>query len=186
LNLPGVSPPGSVGRALPHARLRVNADGEIEVAGALFSGYLGDPSPVPDWWPTGDLGRVDDDGTVWIDGRRKHVLITAYGRNVSPEWVETALRQHPAVLQAVVMGDGEPALGAVIWSTRPDLTDADLQGAVDAANATLPDYARIARWTRGRAAFDASTGLATANGRPQRAAIHALHATDLSTTETSA
>jgi long-chain acyl-CoA synthetase len=186
LNLPGVSPPGSVGRALPHARLRVNADGEIEVAGALFSGYLGDPSPVPDWWPTGDLGRIDDDGTVWIDGRRKHVLITAYGRNVSPEWVETALRQHPAVLQAVVMGDGEPALGAVIWSTRPDLTDADLQGAVDAANATLPDYARIARWTRGRAAFDASTGLATANGRPQRAAIHALHATDLSTTETSA
>jgi hypothetical protein len=84
------------------------------------------------------------------------------------------------------MGDGEPALSAVLWPTRPDLTDAALQAAVDAANATLPDYARLARWTRGRAAFDASTGLATANGRPQRAAIRTLHATDLSLTGISA
>ncbi len=173
LNLPGAQRPGSVGRALPHARLRVGADGGIEVAGALFAGYLGDPSPVPAWWPTGDLGRIDDDGFVWIDGRRRNVLITAYGRNVSPEWVETALRSQPAVAQAVVFGDGAPALGAVLWPTRPE---ADLGAAVEAANATLPDYARIARWTRGRAAFDASTGLATANGRPQRAAIAALHA----------
>ena len=182
LNLPGALRPGSVGRALPHARLRVGADGEIEVAGALFNGYLGDATAVPDWWPTGDLGRIDVDGYVWIDGRRKHVLITTYGRNVSPEWVETSLRQHPAVLQAVVLGDGEPALSAVLWPTRPGLAEADLQAAVDAANATLPDYARITRWTRGRAAFDASTGLATANGRPQRAAIHALHAADLTLT----
>lgn len=59
---------------------------------------------------------------------------------------------------------------------RPDADDATLQTAVDAANATLPDYARIARWTRGRAAFDAASGLATANGRPQRAAIGFAHA----------
>jgi long-chain acyl-CoA synthetase len=182
LNLPGAERAGSVGRVLPHARLRVNASGEIEVGGALFSGYLGDASPVADWWPTGDLGRLDDAGFVWIDGRRKHLLITAYGRNVSPEWVETALRQQPAVLQAVVMGDGEPALSAVLWPTH---ASADLDAAVAATNATLPDYARIARWTRARATFDAGTGLATANGRPQRAAIHALHADDLSLTETS-
>jgi long-chain acyl-CoA synthetase len=67
LNLPGSMHPGSVGRVLPHARLRVAADGEIEVAGSLFSGYLGDATPVPAWWPSGDLGRIDDDGFVLDD-----------------------------------------------------------------------------------------------------------------------
>jgi long-chain acyl-CoA synthetase len=179
LNLPpaaGGSRPGSAGRALPHARLRIAGDGEVLVAGALFSGYLGDPTPVPTWWPSGDLGRIDEDGYLHVMGRKKHVLITAFGRNLSPEWVETALKSQPAVLQAVVFGDGEPALSAVLWPTRPDADDAALQAAVDAANAGLPDYARIAAWTRGRAAFDTSTGLATANGRPQRAAIHHAHA----------
>ena len=169
---------GSVGRALPHARLRVAEDGEILVAGALFSGYLGDQreaTPVPAWWPSGDLGRIDDAGRVFIHGRKKHVLITAYGRNLSPEWVETALKSHPAVLQAVVFGDGAPALSAVLWPTRAGLPDTALQQAVDAANTTLPDYARVRHWVRGAAAFDASTGLATPNGRPQRAAIFAAH-----------
>jgi hypothetical protein len=90
--------------------------------------------------------------------------------------VETALRSHGAVGQAVVFGDGQPALSAVLWPLRPETGDAALQAAVDAANAGLPDYARIARWTRGRAAFDAYTGLATANGRPQRAAVLQRHA----------
>lgn len=178
LNLPGACRAGSVGRGLPHARLRVAEDGELLLAGSLFSGYLGDPTPVPDWWPSGDLGHVDADGYVHLQGRKKHLLITAYGRNVSPEWVETTLRSQDAVLQAVVYGDGQPALSAVLWPTRDG---ADLQAAVDAANATLPDYARIARWTAGRAAYTPHTGLATANGRPQRQAIQALHADALHT-----
>ncbi len=176
LNLPGAERPGSAGRALPHARLRIAEDGEILIAGSLFSGYLGDAAPVPDWWPSGDLGRIDEGGYLHVSGRKKNLLITAFGRNVSPEWVETALRCHPAVLQAVVFGDGAPALSAVLWPTQPEADDAALQAAVDAANATLPDYARVARWTRGRAAFDVRTGLATANGRPQRAAIQQRHA----------
>jgi len=176
LNLPGATRPGSAGRVLPHAQLRIADDGEILVAGSLFSGYLGDAAPVPQWWPSGDLGHVDADGYVYVSGRKKNLLITAYGRNVSPEWVETALRCQPALLQAVVFGDGEPALSAVLWPLQPEADDAALQAAVDAANATLPDYARIARWTRGRAAFDVRSGLATANGRPQRAAIQQRHA----------
>lgn len=176
LNLPGAQRPGSAGRVLPHARIRVTADGELEVGGSLFSGYLGDPAPVPPWWPTGDLGHVDADGYVHVRGRRKHVLITSFGRNVSPEWVETALRGHPAVAQAVVLGDGQPALGAVLWPLDPHAPDAALQAAVDAANATLPDYARVARWTRACAAFDAASGLSTPNGRPQRAEILRRHA----------
>ena len=176
LNLPGAEQPGSVGRALPHARLRIAHDGEILVGGSFFSGYLGEPAPVPEWWPSGDLGRIDAQGYLHVSGRKKNLLITAFGRNVSPEWVETALRSHPAVLQAVVFGDGEPALSAVLWPLQAAADDAALQAAVDQANAMLPDYARIARWTHGAAAFDAHSGLATANGRPQRAAIQQRHA----------
>jgi acyl-CoA synthetase (AMP-forming)/AMP-acid ligase II/heme oxygenase len=176
LNLPGAQRPGSAGRALPHARLRVAADGEIEVAGSLFLGYLGDSTPAPDWWRSGDLGEIDADGYLHVRGRRKQVLITAFGRNVSPEWVETALRSEPEIAQAVVFGEAQPALSAVLWPIRPDLPDAALQAAVGRANATLPDYARIARWCRATAAFNADTGLATANGRPQRAAIEQRHA----------
>ena len=81
----------------------------------------------------------------------------------------------------MVFGDGDPA-SAILWPTQPDSTDATLQSAIDAANAALPDYARIARWTRGRAAFDARTGSATANGRPQRGAIQQRHADALGLT----
>jgi len=182
LNLPGASRAGSVGRVLPHARIRVAPDGELLVAGSLFNGYLGqDPqtASVPPWWPSGDLGHIDADGYVHVDGRKKHLIITAFGRNVSPEWVETRLRSHPAVAQAVVFGEGQVALSAVLWPTS---AGANLAAAVEAANADLPDYARIGAWTAARAAFDASTGLATANGRPLRQAIRALHEDDFEPT----
>ncbi|MGA1286054.1 MAG: AMP-binding protein [Rubrivivax sp.] len=184
LNLPGDCRPGSVGRPLPHARVRVAADGELWVAGSLFKGYLGgaaagtDGAPSSPWWPTGDLGRIDADGHVHVEGRKTHLIITAFGRNVSPEWVETRLRSHPAVAQAVVFGEGQVMLSAVLW---PTVAGGDLAAAVESANADLPDYARIGNWTVARAAFEPATGMATANGRPQRAAIHALHAADLQT-----
>ena len=187
LNLPGADRPGSAGRALPHAQLRVAPDGEIEIAGSLFLGYLGylgQPEAEPSggsqataWWPTGDLGSIDDDGFLHIEGRKKHLLITAFGRNVSPEWVETTLRGENAVAQAVVFGDGEPALSAVLWPLKTDVSDAALQAAVDTANANLPDYARVARWQRAKADFTVSSGMATSNGRPQRQAILQMHAT---------
>ncbi|MEH3087773.1 MAG: AMP-binding protein [Xylophilus ampelinus] len=183
LNLPGADRPGSAGRPLPHARLRIGSDGGIEVAGSLFAGYLGADGPAAGvrdgWLATGDLGRLDADGFLHVDGRRSNLLVTGFGRNVSPEWVETALRSAPAVAQAAVFGDGQPALGAVLWPSRPELPEAQaqaaLQAAVDAANAELPDYARIGRWLCGRAAFDAASGMATANGRPRRDAILRAH-----------
>lgn len=176
LNLPGASRPGSAGRALPHAQLRIAADGEVLVAGSLFLGYLGGSAAPSDWWPTGDLGSLDADGYLHIQGRRKNVLITGYGRNVSPEWVETALRGENAVAQAVVFGDGAPALSAVLWPLHPELPDAALQAAVGAANTTLPDYARVQRWVRAGADFSAASGMTTSNGRPQRTAILQRHA----------
>ena len=181
LNLPGADRPGTAGRALPHARLRIAPDGEVEISGSLFAGYLGETTHVPEWWPSGDLGEIDADGFLHLLGRKKHVLITAYGRNVSPEWIETALRGEPSISQAVVYGDAQPALSAVLWPVNFTAPDALLQAAVDATNATLPDYARIQRWTRARENFDALSGMATANGRPQRATIWQRHADALIT-----
>jgi long-chain acyl-CoA synthetase len=185
LNLPGADRAGSAGRALPHAQLRIAADGEIEVAGTLMAGYLGDTAAPPRWWPTGDLGCIDADGFLQVQGRKRNVLITGFGRNVSPEWVEAALRSQELLLQAVVFGDGQPALSAVLWPLAATLPDAEVEAAVQAANATLPDYARIARWVRGRAAFSAASGLATANGRPLRDVILSTHADALGIPRTS-
>ena len=179
LNLPGADKPGSAGRPLPHAQVRINPHGEIEVAGGLLTGYLGQPPMDPAWWPTGDLGEIDADGFVHVRGRLKHVLITAFGRNVSPEWIETALRGGRTIAQTVVFGDGEPSLSAVIWPVADGLPDAAIQAEVDAANQSLPDYARVVRWVRAQAPYSADTGMATANGRPQREAIFRLHAQSL-------
>ena len=180
LNLPHADRPGSAGKALPHARLRVDADGEVWVAGSLMLGYLGaDSAAAPAWLATGDLGRIDADGFLHIEGRRRNVLITSFGRNVSPEWVESELQASPAIAHAVVLGDGQPALGAVLWPTRAQAGDDELAQAVARANERLPDYARVARWLRGRAPFSAAGGMATANGRPRREAIARLHADDL-------
>lgn len=177
LNLPGDDRRGSVGRPLPHARLRVAADGEIEVAGSLFLGYAGEAATSPvEWWPTGDVGSIDPDGYVFLQGRKRHVLITGFGRNVAPEWVESALRDEPPILQAVVFGEAEPQLRAVLWPTDPQSDDDTLARAVSAANATLPDYARVGRWVRAEAPFNAASGMATSNGRPRRDAIRLLHA----------
>jgi acyl-coenzyme A synthetase/AMP-(fatty) acid ligase len=132
---------------------------------------------VPDWWPSGDIGRLDADGYLHIEGRRKNVLITAFGRNVSPEWVETALTAQPVVAQAVVVGDGQAQLDAVIWpvpGANAASTEAIAQ-AVARANATLPDYARIGRWVLGDATRDLADGLFTPNGRPVRERVLARH-----------
>lgn len=177
LNLPHADRPGSAGKALPHARLRVDADGQVWVAGALMLAYLGaDRHVAPAWWATGDLGRLDADGFLHIEGRRRNVLITSFGRNVSPEWVESELLASPAVAHAVVVGDGRPALGAVLWPARAQADDDELSQAVAQANERLPDYARIARWLRARSPFTADCGMATANGRPRREAVLQLHA----------
>ena len=179
LNLPGASRAGSVGRALPHAQLRVADDGELWTQGSLMLGYLGQSEPAPTEWPTGDLGRIDADGYVFIEGRKKNVLITSFGRNVSPEWVETTLRAHPLVAEAVVLGDGQAQLSAVIWPTDPRATDVQLQAAVNQANEQLPDYAQLCHWVRAAHDFSHATGMSTTNGRPQRLAIHQAHASAL-------
>jgi long-chain acyl-CoA synthetase len=172
LNRPGAIRPGSVGRPLPHARVEV-VDGELIVDGVRCLGYLGADGPPPGPIATGDLGHVDADGYVFVTGRRSQVFITAFGRNVSPEWVESELLAHPAFVQAAVFGEARPFNVAVVVSQAGD---AALERARVAVNRGLPDYARIGALVRAERPFGVADGLLTANGRPRRSAIAARYA----------
>ena len=174
LNRPGARRPGSVGRPLPHARVTV-VDGELVVDGPRALGYLGGATLPAGPVATGDLGYIDADGYVHVTGRRKHMFITAFGRNVSPEWVEAELVQHPAIAQVLVHGEGRTANVAIVVPRDPRASDDALRAALEAVNPRLPDYARVRLLVRAAAPFTAATGLATANGRPMREAILARH-----------
>lgn len=174
LNLPSAQRDGSVGRPLAHRPVRIGSDGEIEVGGS-HAHYLGQPPVGNAWLATGDLGHLDSEGFLYIDGRKKDILITGFGRNVSPEWPESALLGTGVLAQALVVGDGKPWLAALLVPAAPHITLAQLQQAVDRANQELPDYARVLRWTL-VPPFTPANGQATANGRPRRAAIQQQHA----------
>lgn len=175
LNRPGAMRAGSVGRPLPQARV-TERDGELFVDGVRFLGYIGEAPTPPGPIATGDLGHVDADGFVHITGRRKHMFITAFGRNVSPEWVESELLQHPAFAQAVVHGEARPFNIAIARLRDPTLDDVALRAALDAVNRALPDYARVLDVVRADSPFTFADGLLTSNGRPRRDAILARHA----------
>jgi long-subunit acyl-CoA synthetase (AMP-forming) len=169
LNTPLADRRGSVGQPLPHVGVRIAEDGEIAVSGTGFLGYVGQPFSEPEFL-TGDLGRLDADGFLHVEGRRKHVLITSFGRNVAPEWPEAELLAGAALAQAAVFGEGRPQLCAVLVPA-PAASDAAIAEQVGAANARLPDYARIGQWVRAETPFAPQNGLATANGRVRRDAV---------------
>ncbi|MGK2913857.1 MAG: AMP-binding protein [Porticoccaceae bacterium] len=120
LNTPAHNRPGTVGRPLPHWQVSVASDGEIIVTGDGFLGYLGEPAHAGPM-ATGDLGAIDAEGFASVHGRKKNLLISSYGRNISPEWPESALCQQPAIAQALVFGDGRPWCGALIVPPSPAL-----------------------------------------------------------------
>ena len=170
LNRLGANHPGTVGQPLPHITLSFSADGEILVAGSVFLGYLGgDAASQP--WPTGDLGHVDADGFLHLTGRKKSIYITAYGRNVAPEWVEQELTEQVAIAQAAVFGEARP-FNVAILCPRPGFSSGEVDAAISLANQTLPDYARISAWLATTEAFSLANGQLTTNGRLRREAIY--------------
>ncbi len=168
---------GSVGKPLPHTRLKFDPDGEILVAGATLLGYT-DCLPVPEFWPTGDIGHLDDEGFLHLTGRKKNIFITSFGRNVSPEWVERELTLHPAIAQAAVFGEARPWNVAVIVP-RGNASPAAIDQAIADANLVLPDYAQVKCWLPAKVPFLPQNGQLTANGRLKREAIWAQYQTDI-------
>ncbi|KQW17850.1 AMP-dependent synthetase/ligase [Streptomyces sp. Root369] len=112
---------GTVGWPIPGTRVRIAADGEILLnGGQVFRGYwdpYGDgvaPASADGWFPTGDIGQLDDEGYLTITGRKKEILITAGGKNVAPAPLENWLRSHPLISQCMVLGDRRPYISALI------------------------------------------------------------------------
>ncbi|ATX79355.1 Long-chain acyl-CoA synthetase (AMP-forming) [Mariprofundus aestuarium] len=174
VNSEGVKRAGSVGKLLPHVELSFAGDGEILVGGSLFKGYLGEPGFTGKQWPTGDIGHIDEEGFLYLTGRKKHIFITAFGRNVSPEWVERELSIEPAVAQCCVFGEARPFNVAVIVA-RSGVGEEVIRTAVNAANGRLPDYARVSSWLIADEPFSIEGGLWTGTGRPRRKQIYAFY-----------
>ncbi len=113
--------PGYVGRPLPGVEVALAEDGEVIARGGnVFLGYLNDPDKTRDaldddgWLHTGDIGEFDDEGYLRIVDRKKELIITAGGKNVSPANIEAALKSFPLIGQAAVIGDKRPFIAALL------------------------------------------------------------------------
>ena len=117
---------GKVGRALPGTGIKIAPDGEIWLRGInIMRGYWRNEAATReafdgDWFRTGDIGELDEDGFLTITGRKKELLVTAGGKNVAPAPIEDPLRAHPLIGQVVVIGDAKPFIGALI-SLDPEM-----------------------------------------------------------------
>jgi long-subunit acyl-CoA synthetase (AMP-forming) len=185
LNTRDADRPDSVGRPLPHCRVTIAQDGEVMVKGLAALGYLGDeaaPTAQADGMlPTGDIGRLDEDGYLHLLGRKKNMFVTAFGRNVAPDWVESELTATTAIAQAYVHGEARPWNAAIIVPRPALLAQGEVDprrlvaAAVEEVNRRLPDYARIRNWFFADQPFRPTNDLLTWNGRLRRAEIAALY-----------
>jgi long-chain acyl-CoA synthetase len=166
---------GSVGKPFPGVDLKIADDGEILVRGPnIFRGYYKNEEAtketiVDGWLHTGDIGRLDEDGFLYITGRKKDIIITAGGKNITPANLENGLKQNQYISQAVVHGDRRPFLTALItldaesivpWAQQQGIEDTDMaslaqnekvralvQEAVDQVNSKVARVEEIKKFT---------------------------------------
>jgi long-chain acyl-CoA synthetase len=190
---------GSVGKPLPGEEVKIADDGEILLRGPnIFSGYYKNEDATREtlsdgWLHTGDLGYVDDDGFLFITGRKKDIIITAGGKNITPANLENGLKQSRWISQAVVVGDRRPYLVALITldpeevtalaeqlGIEPDIramadddkVRAEIQKTVDAVNAKVGPVEQIKRFRILPADLSQETGELTPTLKVKRNVVH--------------
>ncbi|MFI7275394.1 AMP-dependent synthetase/ligase [Streptomyces sp. NPDC049879] len=209
LAAPPVPRPGTVGPPIPGTSVRIADDGEVLVRGpVVFGAYLGDEAATGaaftpgGWLATGDLGALDDEGNLRITGRKKDLLVTSGGKNVSPGVLEDRLRTRAPVGQCIVVGDRRPYVAALItldpealrhWLAvrgRPLDTPVDrlcgdealrasVQEAVDHANEVVSRAESIRRFLLVPGEFSEENGLLTPSLKIRRAAVAEAYAADI-------
>ena len=176
LNLYGAHRVGSVGKPIPGTSVKIAEDGEVLLRGPIvMQGYWQNDAANAEvfdgerWFKTGDLGKLDEDGFLYIVGRKKEIIVTAGGKNVAPAVLEDRLRSHPLVSQCMVVGDNQPFIAALVtidpdalkaWvvnnkkdgaSINDLINDPDLiavvQTAVDEANKAVSKAESIRKFT---------------------------------------
>jgi len=167
---------GTTGPALPGVGLKIAEDGEILIKGInIFAGYWKKPEATTEvmegeWFRSGDIGTLDDDGFLTITGRKKEIIVTAGGKNVAPAGLEDPIRANPIIGQVVVVGDQKPFVSALVtldsemlpvWLNNNDLDAqmslteaaqhpkvlAEVQRAIDAANSRVSRAESIRKFT---------------------------------------
>ena len=208
VNTIGAQKVGSVGKPLAGNSVRIAEDGEILLSGpVVFTGYWRNEKATAEsiengWFHTGDLGTVDKDGYITITGRKKEIIVTAGGKNVSPTQLEDSLRAHPLISQAIVVGDQKPFIGALItidaealpaWNERNNkaagTTAADLvsdgelvgeiQDAIDEANKLVSHAEAIKKFRILPVDFSEDTGELTPTMKLKRNVVHESFAADI-------
>lgn len=171
LNTPDDHDHESSGRPLGHLDVRVE-NGEIVIGGNAMLGYLDEPeSWGQDRIYSGDLGAVSAEGFLRIGGRSKNLLISSFGRNINPEWVESEMLAHPTLSDCVVFGEGRPYCVALVSPRDPAANEETIRQFVEQTNTRLPDYAQVKNWYRLPQPLATLDQLLTDNGRPRRQAI---------------
>ena len=112
---------GSVGRPIPGTSVKIAEDGEVLLRGPIvMQGYWQNDAANAEvfdserWFKSGDLGKIDEDGFLYIVGRKKEIIVTAGGKNVAPAVLEDRIRAHPLVSQCMVVGDNQPFIASLI------------------------------------------------------------------------
>jgi len=192
--------PGTVGPPVPGAAVRIAEDGEVLIKGGIvFASYWNNPAATDavlqdDWFATGDLGSLDEEGYLTITGRKKDLIVTSGGKNVSPAVLEDRLRSRPPVAQCIVVGDNRPFVAALItlepdavahWLSvrklpadtpmsevvRDERMRADVQKAVDYANEAVSRAESIRAFALVEGEFSEENGTLTPSLKVKRHAV---------------
>ena len=207
LNLTNHLRVGSVGRPIPGNAVKIAEDGEVLLSGPIvMRGYWQNDAANQEvfdgqWFKSGDLGRLDDEGYLYITGRKKELIVTAGGKNVAPAVLEDRLRAHPLVSQCMVVGDNQPFIASLItvdqdmlkgWIAAnnksgatldtlrndPDLI-AVIQTAVDEANKAVSKAESIRKFTILPSDFTIAGGQLTAKLSLKRHVIAEQYAAEI-------
>ena len=199
---------GTVGLPVPGTSIRIADDGEILIKGDIvFTGYWNNEAATKEaledgWFHTGDIGELDGDGFLKITGRKKEIIVTAGGKNVSPAQLEDRIRAHPLISQCMVVGDKQPFIGALItidpeffptWKEShgkpasaevPDLIEdadllAEIQAVVDEANKSVSKAEAIRKFRVLPVDFTEAGGEMTPSLKLKRSVVATTYASDI-------